>query len=335
MSFIWPAMLVLLLLVPLVAFWYIRMQQRRRQVVTNFGSLGTMQGAANRSFGWRRHVAPALFLASLTILIFALARPKTMVSLPRIQGTVILAFDVSGSMAADDLKPTRMDAAKAAVQNFIERQSPTVRIGVVAFSDSGLSIQVPTNKKDDVLAAIGRLTSQRGTSLANGILAALTTIETANGVPTNYYSNQTPTPAPTPIPVPRGTYGSSVIVLLTDGENNQNPDPLEAAQTAADRGVRIYTVGIGSAAGTNLHVDGFTIHTQLDEAMLQQISQMTGGTYYNAQNEEDLLAIYDNLSPELIVKPEEMEITALLAGVSIIFLLLGGTASLLWFGRVP
>ncbi len=335
MKFIWPAMLLFLLLVPVFVFLYIRMQQRRRKLATSYGSLGMMQGAVKNRLGMRRHVPPAIFLIALIILIIALARPQTNVSLPRIQGTVILAFDVSGSMAADDLKPTRMEAAKTAVQNFIERQSSLVQIGVVAFSESGLSVQIPTNDKDELLAAIGRLTSQRGTSLANGILASLTTIENSNGAPINYYSNLTATPAPTPTPMPRGVYTSSVIVLLTDGENNQNPDPLEVAQAAADRGVRIYTVGIGSPAGADLHIDGFTIHTQLDEAMLQQISQITGGTYYNAENEEDLLSIYDNLNPTLVVKPEEMEVTSIFAGISILFLLIGGTISLLWLGRVP
>jgi len=335
MKFIWPAMLLLLVLIPILVFWYARMQQRRRILATRYGSLGMMQGAVRNRLGVRRHIPPLIFLLSLTLLIIALARPETSVSLPRIQGTVILAFDVSGSMAADDLKPTRMEAAKTAVQSFIERQSPSVQIGVVAFSDSGLSVQIPTNDKDELYAAIGRLTPQRGTSLANGILASLTTIEASNGAQTNYYSNLTPTPAPTPTPMPRGVYTPSVIILLTDGENNQNPDPLEVAQAAADRGVRIYTVGIGSAAGADLHVDGFTIHTQLDEPMLQQISQITGGAYYNAENEEDLLSIYDNLNPTLVVKPEEMEVTSLLAGISILFLLIGGTISLLWFGRVP
>lgn len=335
MKFIWPAMLLFLLLIPVFVYLYVRMQQRRRKLATSYGSLGMMQGAVRNRLGARRHVPPAIFLVALIILIIALARPQTNVSLPRIQGTVILAFDVSGSMAADDLKPTRMEAAKTAVQAFIERQSPSVQIGVVAFSDSGLSVQIPTNDKDELLAAIGRLTSQRGTSLANGILASLTTIEASNGAPTNYYSNLTPTPAPTPTPMPKGVYTSSVIILLTDGENNQNPDPLEVAQVAADRGVRIYTVGIGSPTGADLHVEGFTIHTQLDEAMLQQISQITGGTYYNAENEEDLLSIYDNLNPTLVVKPEEMEVTSILAGISILFLLIGGAISLLWFGRVP
>lgn len=335
MSFIWIPMLFLLLLIPLLVLWYLRIQQQRRRMIAQYSGTGLMQGALARSPGILRHIPPLLFLLALTILIVALARPQTVVSLPRIQGTVILAFDVSGSMAADDMEPTRMDAAKAAVENFVERQPPTVQIGVVAFSDSGLSVQAPTDDQGAVLGAITRLTPQRGTSLANGILASLSLIATIGQDATNYYSNLTPTPAPSPTPVPRGTHTASVIILLTDGENNQQPDPLAAAQVAADRGVRIYTVGIGSAAGTNLHLDGFTVHTQLDEATLQQISLLTDGEYYNAETEEDLLAVYDNLSPELIIKPEALEVTPLFAGAGLLVLLIGGALSMLWFGRVP
>jgi Ca-activated chloride channel family protein len=336
MSFIWPAMLVLLLLIPLFVVLYIMLQRRRRRFVASYGNLGLVQEAAGRRLGIRRHIPPALFLLSLTILIVALARPQTVVSLPRIEGTVILAFDVSGSMAADDLKPTRMEAAKAAARDFVQRQPLTVQIGVVAFSDSGLAVQVPANDQDAILAAINRLTPTRGTSLANGILISLNTIAVAEaGQVTHFYSNLTPTPAPTPTPVPKGTYTSGVIVMLTDGENTVSPDPLAAAQTAADRGVRIFTVGIGSAAGTTLHVNGFTVHTQLDEAMLQHISQLTDGVYYNAENEEDLRTIYDNLNPQLVIKPEKTEVTSILAGASLLVFLIGGAFSLRWFSRLP
>ncbi len=327
-------MLLLLLLIPLLVLWYLRLQQNRRRLVARYGTMGFVQSAP-RSFGIRRHIPPLVFLIALAILIVALARPQTTVSVPRVEGTVILAFDVSGSMAADDFEPTRMDAAKAAAQDFVERQPATVQIGVVAFSDSGLSVQTPTNDQGEVLAAINRLTPQRSTSLGNGILASLNAIVTATTNSTDYYSNLTPTPAPSPTPVPQGTYISGVIVLLTDGENNTPPDPIDAARIAADRGVRIYTVGIGSAAGTDLHVDGFTVHTQLDEAELEEISQLTGGTYYNAEDEQDLYNIYDTLSPQLIIKPEQMEVTPLFAGASILVLLIGGAFSLAWFGRVP
>ncbi len=335
MSFIWPTMLLLLLLMPLFVVLYIRMQRRRRRLAASYGSLGLVQAASGRGPGVRRHIPPALFLLSLTILVVALARPQTVVSLPRIEGTVILAFDVSGSMAADDLKPTRMEAAKAAARDFVERQPPSVQIGVVAFSDSGFAVQTPTDDQEVILASINRLTPERGTSLANGILTSLNAIAAGAGQDTRFYTNLTPTPAPTPTPMPKGTYTSAVIVLLTDGENNQSPDPLSAAQTAADLGVRIYTIGLGSAAGSLLHINGFTVRTRLNEEMLQQISQLTEGTYYKAENEQDLRTIYDNLDPELVIKPEKTEVTSLFAGASILVLLIGGALSLRWFSRLP
>jgi Ca-activated chloride channel family protein len=268
--------------------------------------------------------------------MIALARPQTVLSLPRAEGTVMLAFDVSGSMGADDLKPTRMAAAKAAAQDFVQRQPRNILIGVVAFSDNGLAVQVPTDDRDAILAAIKRLAPQRGTSLASGITASLKAIaEGSAGPPTHYYSNLTPVPTPTPTAVPKGTYTPGVIVLLTDGENNENPDPLAAAQAAADRGVRIYTVGIGSATGADLHINGFTVHTQLDDATLKQISQLTGGSYYSADSAEQLLNIYDNLSTQFVVKPQQTEVTSLFAGAGILALLIGAAFSLLWFSRLP
>jgi Ca-activated chloride channel family protein len=335
MSFIWPAMLLSLLLIPLFVVLYLWQQQRRRRLAARYGSLGLARETAGRRLGSRRHIPPAFFLVGLMFLLLALARPETVVSLPRVEGSVILAFDVSGSMAADDLDPTRMEAAKAAAQAFIEQQPPSVLIGVVAFSDSGFAVQAPTNDPEAILSTINRLTPELGTSLANGIITSLNTLATEEEPAPRLYSNVTPAPTPTPTPVPEGMYAPAVIVLLTDGENNEDPDPLAAAQAAADRGVRIHTVGIGSAAGTTLNIDGFIVHTQLNEALLQQISQLTGGTYYNAQNEEDLQAIYKNLDPQLVIKPEKMEVTSIFAGASILVLLTGGAFSLLWFSRLP
>ncbi|MCX6050080.1 MAG: VWA domain-containing protein [Chloroflexi bacterium] len=337
MSFIWPAMLLLLLLVPLGIAFYIRLQRQRRQMAVRYGSLGFVQETAGRRLGRRRHIPSILFLVGLILLLIALARPQAVISLPRIEGTVILAFDISGSMAADDLKPTRMEAAKAAARDFVERQPSTVQIGVVGFSDNGFAVQPPTNDQDAILGAINRLTPQRGTSLGQGILASLKVIEVdkAKAETPRLYSNLTPTPVVSPTPVAKGTHSPSVIVLLTDGENNENPDPLVAAQTSIDRGVRIYTVGIGSAAGTTLHVNGFSVHTQLDEATLQQISQLTDGIYYNAENQQELRSVYDNLDPQLVIKSEAMEVTSIFAGASILIMLIGGAFSLLWFSRLP
>ena len=336
MTFTWPGMLWFMLTIPLFVFLYVRLQYRRRQLAAHYGSLGIVQSASGRPVGFHRHVPAVLFLAGLAVLILSLARPQAVVSLPRLEGTVVMVFDVSGSMAANDVKPTRMDAAKAAAEEFVNSQPLSVLVGVVAFSDNGLSVQVPTNDKAAVFAAINRLSPARGTSLANGILAALTAIETAGKPPgTHYYSNNTPEPTPTPTPVPPGVHAPAVIILLTDGENTQSPDPLLGAREAAEHGVRVYTVGIGSPSGADLTIDGFIVHTQLNEDMLQQIAQISGGAYYNAQSEADLQNIYRNIDPQWVVRPEDMEITSLFAGVSILILLAGGAFSLFWFSRIP
>jgi Ca-activated chloride channel family protein len=336
MSFIWPIMLESVAFVPLAAALYALLQWRRRRRAARYGNFVLGQAPPGRKLGWWRHVPAAFFLAGLTILAVAMARPQAVVNLPRVQGTVMLVFDVSGSMAADDIKPTRMEAAKAAALDFVQRQPSTVQIGVVAFSDSGFAIQSPTNDQSAIVAAIGRLSPQRGTSLGQGIVASLAAIAAAdNPEQTHFYSNVTPEPTATPAPVAPGSHGSTVMVLLTDGENNEAPNPLAAAQAAADRGIRIYTVGLGSPEGTTLHVNGFTVHTQLDEGLLQEIAQVTAGAYFNAQSAKDLRAVYDHLDEQLIVKPEKMELTSLFAGASILVMLAGGILSLLWFGRLP
>lgn len=326
MSFIWPTMLFLLVVVPVLIGLYLRQQRRRRKLAAAFSDFGFGQAVPAARLGGRRHVPAVLFSIALLLLIFSLARPQTQVTLPEVGGTVLLAFDVSGSMSADDLQPTRIEAAKAAAVEFINRQPASVRIGVIAFSDNGFSVQSPTDDPEAVLAAVARLAPARGTSLGQGIYASLRLL----GVelePPGEEGQPTPTPPP--------GLSSSAIVLLTDGENNISPDPLEAAQTAADLGVRIHTVGIGSPAGAVIKVDGMSVHTQLDEPALKQISQLTGGEYYNAQNTEQLRSVYENLNPQLVMKTEQMEITSLFAGISMALFLLGGILSLLWLNHFP
>ena len=337
MSFIWPVMLILLGLIPLWIVFYIRMQRQRRQMAARAGSMGFLQQAAAGRSSVRRHIPPVFFVIGLTLLVVALARPQTAVSLPRLEGTVVLAFDVSGSMAADDIQPTRMEAAKVAAREFVLRQPASVQVGIVAFSESGLIVQVPTNDQAKLLATINRLSPGRGTSLANGIGVALDTIA-AQGQESRFYSgsaDSTPEPLPTPTAVPKGFYKAASIVLLTDGENTVQPDPMLAAQLAVDRGVRIHTIGVGSPAGANLNIEGFTIHTQLDEDTLKNISQFTSGSYYNAQTEQDLKTIYQTLGTELVVKPEQTEVTSLIAGAGLVLLLIGGALTLVWFNRLP
>ena len=260
MSFIWPTLLFALVCIPLLVLLYLSIQRQRRKIVARYGSLGLVHDAAGSGIGVRRHIPATIFLGGLTILLFSLARPQATVSVPKIQGTVILTFDVSGSMAATDFQPTRMEAAKAAARQFVANQPPGVSIGVVVFSDGGISVQPPTNNRDDTLATIDRLVPRRGTSLGNGILVALNTIAVDAGDPpilkTTDLTQQGDAQAPTPVPTPQGWYPSAAIVLLTDGENNESPDPAMAADLAADLGVRVYTVGIGSPGGTDMEVDG-------------------------------------------------------------------------------
>jgi len=220
----------------------------------------------------------------------------------------------------------------------VARQPSTVQVGIVAFSDSGFSTQLPTNNQATILASIDRLQPQRGTSLASGIIVSLNTIANVTGQEPIFGIDgaeaEASTPPPTPLPVVSAD-NSAVIVLLTDGENNMNPDPLEAAQFAADRGVPIHTIAVGSVEGTVLEVNGFSVHTKVDEAALQQISEMTDGLYFNAETEEDLRTIYESIEPQFRISEEETEVTAVFAGFSILILLVGGMLSLLWFSHIP
>jgi Ca-activated chloride channel family protein len=336
MSFIWPPLLLSLALIPAGVLLYRFLDTRRRRRLTTYGGPGATQGSPARR-RVRDRIPAAVLLCGLVVLSVAMARPQAVVSLPQEQGTIVLAFDVSASMAATDLLPTRMAAAKAAAKDFVTREPAGVTIGVVAFSDSGVSVQTPTADQATVLAAIDRLAPQRGTSLAEGILDSLKVIAVAEAGPyaNNYYTNPAAgaTPTPSPTPVPSGTHAPAAIVLLSDGENNESPSPQTAAQTAADQGVRIYTIGIGSTAGATVTVSGFQLHTQLDPATLQQIAQTTGGTYFAATDAAQLHAIYDNLDTAVVIQPQLTEITSIFAGVSLVLLIAGAMTSLLWLGR--
>jgi Ca-activated chloride channel family protein len=272
----------------------------------------------------------------MTVLVFSLARPQGVIGVPRLEGSVLLAFDVSGSMAAIDVAPSRMEAAKAAALDFVQGAPSSLRIGVVAFSDAGFSTQVPTYERGLVVAAIQRLEPERGTSLARGILSSLTAIDLAEHPPGNdYYTTGSPPPTPEPTPVPSGVHEPVIIVLFTDGENTVNPNPDGAVQAARDRGIRIDTVGIGTAAGATLEIDGFRIHTSLDEAVLRDIAQRTDGTYYAAADQGDMARIGDDVGRRLVVRAEPFELTSLFALGGFALLVAGGLGSLRWFGRMP
>lgn len=342
MSFIWVKMLWLLLLVPALVAVYILIQRRRQKYALRYASLSLVKEALGRGPGFRRHVPAILFLTGLAVMILALARPAATILLPSQQGTVILAIDVSGSMRANDLQPNRLEAAKVAARAFVEKQPANVRIGIVSFSDGAAIVQAPTQERDAIMAAINRLSIQRRTAIGSGILTSLDAIfEDPSAKPT-------PIPddflipggsrlraTPTPIPVPASTYAAAVIVLLSDGASNTGPRPLEAADQASARGVRVYTVGVGSSEGTVLRLEGYSMRVRLDEPTLKGIAQKTEGSYFKADNEAELVKIYDNISTHLVLKPEQTELTAWLTGAAALFLLVAAALSMLWFSRLP
>jgi Ca-activated chloride channel homolog len=333
MSFIWPLMLLTLLLVPVVVLITVQLQKKRQQDVARLGLLRySMTGAMKQSPDRKRGMLSGLYFTALTLLLLSTARPEMMVTLPSIEGTVMLVFDVSASMAADDLSPSRLEAAKKVAHAFVEQQPSHIKLGVVAFSDGGLIVQPPTDDRPAVATTIDRLAPQTGTSLGRGILAALNVLSTASEQdPDDDGVQKTPS---LPQSILRGAFAPVVILLLSDGENTDPPDPLEAAQIAIQQGVRIFTVGIGSMSGTTIDIDGFTVFTQLNEQILLDIAQQTEGEYFLAGSEDDLQTVFDKMSPQFVVKPTRTEITSLLAGISLVFLLVSGGLSLLWFGRV-
>ena len=329
MTFLWPWLLLSLLLVPLLIWRFLRFVAARRQRAPQWGTMGVLTDPTGRGARRRRYGVPLFFLLGTIALLVGLARPQMEIDLPHIEGTVILAFDLSNSMRADDLAPTRLDAAKAAARTFVEKQPMSIRIGVVAFGNGGLIIQTPTSDQNEVLTAIERLNAQGGTSLGQGIFASLNAIagqplavdaEALNG---DLFA------------IDIGSFPSAVILLLSDGENNAPPDPLAVAQLAANAGVRIYPIGIGSPQGTVLEVEGFRVLTQLNEGALQELAALTNGAYYYAADAATLQEIYETIDLQLTVKGERIEITAILATLGFFFFLAGGALSMFWLGRVP
>jgi Ca-activated chloride channel family protein len=336
MSFLWVRMLWVLLLVPALVVVYILIQRRRHKYAVRYGSLSLVKDAMGRGPGVRRHIPPMLFLFGLAIMIVALARPATTVVLPSQQGTVILALDISGSMRADDIPPTRLDAAKAAALAFVDKQPRDVRLGIVAFSSTSALVQPPTKDREAVIAAIRRLATQRGTAVGNGILSSLRAIfENSDlALPQSLFESFGE-PESTPPPVAPGSYRNAVIVLLTDGQSNVGPDPIEMAERAANLGVRIFTVGLGSPNGVIMSFWGRSVRVRLDEEVLKAIARKTDGTYFKADNEMDLRAIYERLSTQFVAERQKTEITALFTAAAAVVLLAAVLLSTLWFRRLP
>ena len=325
LSLTWPWALAGLLVVPLLVAGYrrvLRTQEGRRRELAAQGLVMT----APR--GRWRHLGPALLIGALAVMVLSLTRPVASVAEPHREGTVVLAFDVSNSMAATDVKPSRLEAAKAAARAFVEKQPSSVRIAIVAFGGTGLVTQRPTEDRAAVLASVARLKPAGDTSLADGILGGLSAIV---GKPVKAPGDaEQGTDEETPI----GYHGGTAIVLLTDGEDTTDHGPSAAAELASAAGVRIEPIGLGTPAGTTITVDGFSIATALDEAPLRAVAQTTGGTYRRASDAASLAAVYDSIELQWTTRTVPHEVTSWVAALAALLLLGGASVSVLRQGRV-
>src|SRR3954454_17270412 len=347
MTFLWPNALWLLAGVPLLAAFYVWLLKRRKAAIA-YPNLALVRAAMGKSSSVRRHIPPALFLGALTLMILALARPAAMVTLPSQHETVILAIDVSGSMRADDVKPTRLAAAQTAARTFINGTPKTTRIGLVTFAGSAALVQPPTSNREDLMAAIEQLQLQNATAVGSGILVSLKAIfpdqdfevrsfgglRAGGGSAAAGGSRALGAPRSEVKPVPPGSYKSAVIILLTDGQTTTGPDPVDAARLAAERGVRVFTIGVGTPDGQILTGEGWSIRVRLDEDALKVIADMTRAEYFFAGNAPDLKKIYEGLNSKLVMEKKETEVTAVFTAVAAMLALLAAAMSLLWFNRL-
>jgi Ca-activated chloride channel family protein len=331
MSFEWPWALFLLILVPVLGGLYAWMQTRRRQYALRYASVSLVQQAVGKGPGIKRHIPAGLYLLAVAALIIALARPEATIPVPSNTGTIVLSIDVSGSMFAEDVEPNRMEATKDAVREFVEKQPDGVKIGVVSFSDFGALVAPPSEERKQALEAISRLRPQRGTNIGAGLAVALDAIyeDQADGDPV-VTNEPAPTPNPADLDIPPAS-----IVLVSDGQSNTGPDPLEIAAEAQQAGIKVYTVGIGTEEGTVLQIQGRNVFTRLDETTLVGMAELTGGKYFNAQDEADLREIYDDLSRERVFEDKETEVTFAFAAAALAFSVLAGALGLVWFNRLP
>ena len=357
-SFQWPLFLWLLLLVPLLVAGYILLLRRRRKTAFRYSNLALVKAVADGP-GWRRHVPPALMLAAFALLLLAMARPSAQVSLPSRVATVMLVMDVSGSMRATDVNPSRIMAAETAAKAYIKQQPKDVRIGIVAFAATAFLVQSPTTDHTALDTAIDRFELQRGTAVGSGILVALSSLFPQESFPINQFNSgdfggygrwggydfreryggvalgqRATAPPKKHVPVEPGSYKNAVVILLTDGQTNAGYDPIEAARTAGEYGVRVYTVGFGTARGNIVGFGGFSMRAQLDEESLKKIADMTRAKYFHATSAEDLKAVYDVLSRQLIVELRDMEISSFFAGLAALLMLVAAGLSLTWFHRI-
>ncbi|TAG01199.1 MAG: VWA domain-containing protein [Betaproteobacteria bacterium] len=345
MTFLWPEMLWLLVLIPLLALLYVWLLRRRKNVSVQYSNFALVAQALAKQPAWRRHVPPLLMLLAFAAMLFAAARPVTTIQLPSNKQTIMLAIDVSGSMRAKDVEPSRIVAAQAAAKAFLTELPRHVRVGIVAFAGSAQLAQLPTLSREDLVTAIDAFQLQRGTATGNGIALSLATLFPDDGIDISSMQWGASAARSRPLgeakpdvakkePVAPGSYSSAAIIMLTDGQRTTGIDPMEAAKMAADRGVRVYTVGIGTVNGETIGFDGWSMRVRLDEDTLKQIANRTAAEYYYAGTAADLKKVYESLSSRLGVEKRETEVSAIVSLIAAAFALVAAGLSVAWFGRV-
>ncbi|WP_431273871.1 VWA domain-containing protein [Variovorax ureilyticus] len=345
MNFLWPQFLWLLLALPLLVLLYLWLLRRKKKLALRYASLSIVREAMGAGQTIRRHIPPFLFMLALAAMLVAAARPMAVVVLPSNQQTIILAMDVSGSMRAADVQPNRLVAAQEAAKSFLKELPRTVKVGIVAFAGSAQVAQLPTTNREDLVTAIDSFQLQRATATGNAIVVSLATLFPDAGIDISDFgpqSRERGTPIdragkPPPkdfTPVAPGSYTSAAIIMLTDGQRTTGVDPLDAAKAAADHGVRVYTVGIGTVDGETIGFEGWSMRVRLDEETLKAIANKTNAEYFYAGTAHDLKKVYTALSSRLTVEKKETEISALFAMAAAGLALLSAGLSLLWFNRI-
>jgi Ca-activated chloride channel family protein len=348
-NFLWPQFLWLLAVLPLLVLLYWWILRRRKKVALRYASLSIVREAMGRTTGWRRHIPPLLLLLAFAAMLLAAARPVATVTLPSTQQTIILAMDVSGSMRATDVQPNRLVASQNAAKAFLKELPRHVKVGIVAFAGSAQVVQPVTLSREDLNVAIDKFQLQRATAIGSAIVVALSELFPGEvdlaSVTYGRASNDPFAPQGRAIdqpqtekkpfePVPPGSYGSAAIILLTDGQRTTGVDTDEAAKMAADRGVRVYTVGVGTVDGEVIGFEGWSMRVRLDEDTLKAVARDTKGEYFYAGTAENLQQVYESLSTRLTVEKKETEVSGLLALAAAVLVLLSAGLSLFWFNRV-
>jgi len=326
MRFLWPEALLALAIVPLLGLAYFATMRRQ---AARYGSFGSGPKAS-----WRRHVPPALYLLGVAAVILAAARPTALLTLPSQMRTIILAIDVSLSMRASDVLPNRLEAAQAAAREFIEDPPGDVRIGIVSFAGTAALVQQPTRDREALVAAIDRLQLDRHTAIGSGIIVSLATLFPEDGYTVEASHPPRRGPAKPFKPVPAGSNANAAIILLTDGRRTMGPDPLDAARMAAERGVRVYTVGFGNAQGGPVSFEGYSIYMMFDEDSLKAIAELTNAEYFHAKSGTELKKIYDALTSRFVLAREQTEVAAFFAAAAAALLAGAAALSVAWFKRV-